>query len=305
MCAACGGKAGQRKVTAALGDKIRSWAQPSWSPDVLSHPSGICDLCRKVLGFCEQQQTSDIPANNGTVQKWRKFKIENISVPRGQMAASCTCPICIGRKSNPVVQGKKGLNNYVKEKKQIETDNKEEEINEIESEEKKSCPKCFQERIGRGISHKCTEANRKKNLADIVVKNTGSEQILSKVLKEVIQEKGASTCDEVTLKQINGGTDLRVTIGKRKVEKERVVDAEVAAKVKKTLDLSKRQTIELLKILRKGNIKVEENVMGILEEISGTLEEEYEDIRMEFDVKEKDEDEDDKRKEKKKSLKGS
>ena len=173
MCAACGGKAGQRKVTAALGDKIRSWAQPSWSPDVLSHPSGICDLCRKVLGFCEQQQTSDIPANNGTVQKWKIFKIGNILVPRGQMAASCTCPICIGRKSNPVVQGKKGLNNYVKEKKQIETDNKEEEINEIESEEKKSCPKCFQERIGRGISHKCTEANRNKNLADIVVNNTG------------------------------------------------------------------------------------------------------------------------------------
>ena len=303
MCAACGGKAGQRKVTAALGDKIRRWAQPSWSPDVLSHPSGICELCRKTVGFCDQQQTSDIPSCDGTVQKWRKFKIENISVLRGQMAASCTCPICTGRKSNPVVEGKKGLNNWIKEKKQIQTENKEEEIKERESEQNKSCPKCFQEKIGPGINHKCNEANRKKNLVDIVVKDKGSEQILSKVLKEVIQEKGASTSEEVTLKQIKGGKDLTVTLGKRKVEKESVVDAEVTAKVKKTLDLSKRQTRELLKILRKGNVKVEKNVMGILEEISSTLVEEYEDIKMEFDVKEEDEDEDDKRKEKKKKCK--
>ena len=72
MCAACGGKAGQRKVTAALGDKIRSWAQPSWSPDVLSHPSGICDLCRKTVGLCDQQQTSDIPSCDGTVHYAKK-----------------------------------------------------------------------------------------------------------------------------------------------------------------------------------------------------------------------------------------
>ena len=115
------------------------------------------------------------------------------------------------------------------------------------------------------------------------------------MLKEVIQEKGASSSEEVTLKQIKGGKDLTVTIGKRKVEKESVVDAEVTAKIKKTLYLSKRHTLELLKILRKGNVKVEENVMGILEEISSTLVEEYEDIKMEFDVKEEDEDEDDKK----------
>ena len=29
MCAACGGKAGDRKVTADLGENIRMWAQPN------------------------------------------------------------------------------------------------------------------------------------------------------------------------------------------------------------------------------------------------------------------------------------
>ena len=86
MGAACGGKVGQRKVTAALGDKIRRSAQPSWSLDVLSHPYGICELCRKTVGFCDQQLTSEILSCDGTVQKWRNFKIENISVPRGSDA---------------------------------------------------------------------------------------------------------------------------------------------------------------------------------------------------------------------------
>ena len=53
-----------------------------------------------------------------------------------------------------------------------------------------------------------------------------------------------------------------------------LADAEIAAKVKKGLDLSKRDTKKFLNILRQGNVQVEENVMEILEEIGKTLEDE-------------------------------
>ena len=49
------------------------------------------------------------------------------------------------------------------------------------------------------------------------------------------------------------------------------VDAEVAAKLKKSLDLSQRDTKKMLNILRKGNVKVESNVNEILEEIGKEL----------------------------------
>ena len=79
---------------------------------------------------------------------------------------------------------------------------------------------------------------------------------------------------------------LNVSMGKQKGNKSGIVDAELAAKVKKSLDLSKRDTKKMLKILRKGNVKVEKHVMDILDEIGGTLEDDYEDVKMEFEVNE-------------------
>ena len=162
-------------------------------------------------------------------------------------------------------------------------------------------PPAIMKKIGCGISHKCTEANKKKNLAEIVSKQKESEQIITNVLKKVMEEKGAAKIEEVSLKQMNGGSNLTVTLGKRKVGKDGIVDTEVAAKMKKSLDLSNRETIKILKILRQGNVKVEKNVMGILNEIGRTLEDEYEDLKMEFDVMEKVLDEDHKVSAKKKS----
>ena len=65
MCAGCGGKAGRRKVTAGLGEKIRKWAQPSWSAEVVSHPSGICETCRRALAECEKLQSTKISRGSG------------------------------------------------------------------------------------------------------------------------------------------------------------------------------------------------------------------------------------------------
>ena len=82
------------------------------------------------------------------------------------------------------------------------------------------------------------------------------------------------------LKQLTGGNDLPVTLGKRKDQNEGVVDADIAAKIKKGLDLGKNETSRLLHILRKGKVKVESNVMDILEEVGLTLKDEYESVKI-------------------------
>ena len=49
------------------------------------------------------------------------------------------------------------------------------------------------------------------------------------------------------------------------------MDAEVAAKLKKGLDLSGKDMKKALQILRKGNLKVEKNMTDILEEVEITF----------------------------------
>ena len=90
MCAACGGKAGKNNVSEALGKKIRKWAQPSWSSDVISFPTGICEPCRRALTDCEKMQSDELPDRPGLTSRWRNFKLEQIEVPRGQLASSCS-----------------------------------------------------------------------------------------------------------------------------------------------------------------------------------------------------------------------
>ena len=165
-----------------------------------------------------------------------------------------------------------------------------------------SCPKCFQQKIGRGIPHKCTDANKKQNIADLVKQQEGKEQILSEVLKSVVDEKTGGENKEVKLTQMKGGSDLTISLGKRKSKDSGTVDAEVAAKLKKSLDLSQRDTKKMLNILRKGNVKVESNVNEILEEIGKELEEEYEDVKMVFEKTETEKSEEKSKKTKKKKV---
>ena len=114
MCAACGGLAGKDKVTRALGDRIRKWAQPSWNEDVVSHPVGICKACRQSLYLCDKQKSTHLTDRPGVTGRWQAFKLEEVVVPRGQLASSCCCPICRARKSNPVAN--KGFNGAITEK---------------------------------------------------------------------------------------------------------------------------------------------------------------------------------------------
>ena len=112
MCAACGGRAGPRPVSTELGFKLRKWAQPGWSSEVMSYPTGICEYCRRLLSRCEKEGTTDLPGRPGATQRWQDFHLANISVPQGQLAAGCLCPICQARKSTSKSRGSPGsLNN--------------------------------------------------------------------------------------------------------------------------------------------------------------------------------------------------
>ena len=138
----------------------------------------------------------------------------------------------------------------------------------------------MQQKTSRGIPHPCTQARMKVNLAKLVI-NEGeiaTQQVAAKLLQNT-REKG----NNFQLKQLRGGNDMRVKLGKQK-KVYGIVDGLLVAKMKKGLDLSNQDISKVLKILRSGNVKVEPNVMNILEEVGSSLDEEYENIKMELEV---------------------
>jgi membrane-associated HD superfamily phosphohydrolase len=177
----------------------------------------------------------------------------------------------------------KGVNHVTKEKKQIVT--VEEAVEPAVIKTSAACSKCFQEKTSRGIPHPCTETSKKENLVNLVLnqKEAGQEQIVSKVLKQVIENKDGEQGKEIKLNQLKGGNKLSVKIGQNKGEDAGIVDALTVAKLKKRLDLSDREMGTCLKILKEGKVKVEKNVMEVLKEIGRSLEEEYDDVKMNFE----------------------
>ena len=176
---------------------------------------------------------------------------EKMKVPRGQLASICVCPICQARKSNVV--GRKGYNNFIKEKKQIMQS--EDKTAEKEDPKKhKMCAKCLQGRTRPGIPHICTEASRNRNLAELVMESKSSEQIAAKIVKEVVENKSEenSKNEPVRLKQLSGGNHLTITdVGKKKENTPGKVDAVVVAQLKKQLEHSLKDTEKALRILHK------------------------------------------------------
>ena len=171
ICAACGGRAGPRPVSTELGIKLRKWAQPGWSSEVMSYPTGICKYCRRLLFRCEKEGTISSRPSPCCGASWL-------------LAASA-------RKSTSRSRGSSGnLNNEeIVKKVQIVTE-EEEPVKEPES--NTMCKECFQLRTGAGIQHSCTPAARKRNLAEMVAQEEGREEIVAKVLKDAVGEGSSS-----------------------------------------------------------------------------------------------------------------
>ena len=82
-------------VTAKIAERIRKWAKPEFDMAVLSYPLGLCSVCRVRLAECEHFGTNNLPNRPDTKEKWDAFQLQNIHIPRGQMATTCTCDICV------------------------------------------------------------------------------------------------------------------------------------------------------------------------------------------------------------------
>ena len=95
------------------------------------------------------------------------------------------------------------------EKKQVMPKGQE-QAQEPSETQNNSCSICFQARTGRGITHVCSDANRKKNRSEIVINagGAGAKQIVSKVLKYIVKEKGLESSEELRLKQLNGAKKM-------------------------------------------------------------------------------------------------
>ena len=148
------------------------------------------------------------------------------------------------------------------------------------------CSKCLQENTGPGIPHPCGQAARKANLVKLTIKEgEGAEQVVASVFKHIKNQNELDDGDEIKLKQLKGGTPVKVVIGtKRKVDEVHVT-SETVAKVKKVLKLSGRDTEKLCGILREDELKVEQNTRKFLSEVDNILLPYYEVKKMRMKVK--------------------
>ena len=109
------------------------------------------------------------------------------------------------------------------------------------------CSKCLQE-VGRGIFHPCSSVSKKRNLVDLVSEQEGHapEQIVAAVMKKIATEKDIQPEEDILLQQIDSGYKLTLKFAAKSntnyKKKNTDIKATTVANVKKTLNLSKRDT---------------------------------------------------------------
>ena len=120
-----------------------------------------------------------------------------------------------------------------------------------------------------------------------------SEQVAAAVIKKVAKNKKRKLNEDIELKQLNGGQNLKIMIESHATssfqKKEVQVKATTVGKIKKKLNLSNRQTETVSRILRSDKVKVEPNTRTFLAAVDNYLASEYINIQIEMEVlKEKD-----------------
>ena len=109
-CAACGNREGAKnKVTASIEELIKNFAHPSYSCDVESFPTGLCNNCKFELYQRQRQKKAGIEVSSPH-SSWTTFHLQMIKVLRGVAADKFPCPICMCSKYNPIgVTGEKSV----------------------------------------------------------------------------------------------------------------------------------------------------------------------------------------------------
>ena len=141
--------------------------------------------------------------------------------------------------------------------------------------EKNICIKCKQD-TGRGISHPCTANSFKKNLADLIGKEStvSQEHVLGKSLKSLVTEKGGEPGEEVRLTGLRGGNPLSVTVGKPSQEATFLTSGFMAA-VQKKLHCSESKVLTIARSFKKEGIKFEPHIREDLLKLSHSLDHFY------------------------------
>ena len=287
-CACCGGKVvpqhGRRKITAPTGaivKRIQDFAKPEFSMEVNSFPLGLCEWCRKQLATCAKLKKENKPVPSTYKAKWDSFKLQNINIPRGQLARTCKCDICLARRSRVGVDGFDRFNKKTKIVPRGEGPAKKMPVRKVRG----PCRICLQRKIGPGIRHRCGFAARKRNLIKMALDGRpASEQITSAMLKVLVSGKGAKQGEPMRLKQLKGGNLLKVCVGQQKEKKGVQVRSETVAKIKKKLKLSDRAAETLCRILREDNVRVEPGTRKFLGEMDKLLSPFYENRKMMMEV---------------------
>ena len=121
------------------------------------------------------------------------FLLQNISVPRGQLAEICECDIC---KAKWYRVGQPGAQPTTLKNKKIETTDECKEAGENVSHQTR-CVKCLQV-TGRGLPHPCTQGTRKRNLVELVGEqgNDELEQVAAAIVKKVATDKNRKLDNE-------------------------------------------------------------------------------------------------------------
>ena len=149
---------------------------------------------------------------------------------------------------------------------------------------KKICTICKQE-TGPGISHRCNPNSAKKNLTNLIAKEstTGQEQVLSESLEALVNEKGGEPGEELRLTGLKSGNPLCITVGKSTERNSPLLlSSELMGRLQKKLHCSERKIVMIARDLRASGIKFEANIQTDLRKLSHCLDDFYTVEKLEF-----------------------
>ena len=178
VCAACFVKTPKKKISAGEEAMVKKYAKPEYDSKVKSYPAGLCSYCRTQLNACKRGMDWEEEGRQHPRLKWDQFQLRFDRYDESKHNAE-TCQICIVAKWSPV--GKKNVSPNSKPKVLNKGETESPPAKKIE--EKKVCIDCKQV-TGKGIPHNCTKNAAKRNLSEMIAKEStaGQEQILSESL---------------------------------------------------------------------------------------------------------------------------
>ena len=165
VCAACGVRTPKKRITPGEEEMVKEYAKPEYDSKIQNFPAGLCSTCRIHLNSCKRGVDWEKAGRPDPRLKWDKFKLKVGRYDEKKHNLE-DCQICTVARWSPM--GKK-KNNTPK----VLSKGESEPPTPKKKEEKKICFVCKQE-TGKGIPHKCTKNAAKRNLSDMISKESTS-----------------------------------------------------------------------------------------------------------------------------------